>query len=445
VNPLEAAIQKAIWDVDLSAAPLWKASGIKAARLVHGLVRDIVEGQLTLRAMSLVYTTLLSIVPLLAVSFSVLKGFGVHNQIEPLMLKFLAPLGDKGTEITANIIGFVDNMRVGVLGSLGVGLLLYTVISLIQKIERAFNDIWHTTHTRPIGQRFSNYLSVILVGPVLMFSAVGLTATVMSNAFVQAVLAIEPFGSALNMLTQLVPYLLVIGAFAFVYIFMPNTRVRPQSALIGAFIAGVMWETSGWAFASFVASSARYTAIYSGFAILMMFMIWIYVSWLILLLGASISFYHQHPEYLAVGPQVLRLSSRLKEKMAMVMVFLISRDYYRGQDVWTMERLAQRLRIPADATSLVLEALERQEVLVRTSDDPPAYLPRRAPDAVRLKEVFDAVRSAEEGPYLNASRVTSEAPVEQILEHIDDAVADSLADSTLKDLAALAEAGDRAD
>jgi membrane protein len=445
VNPLEAAIHKAIWDVDLSAAPVWKASGIKAARVIHGLVRDIFEGQLSLRAMSLVYTTLLSFVPLLAVSFSVLKGFGVHNQIEPLLLKFLAPLGDKATEITTRIIGFVDNMQVGVLGSVGVGLLIYTVISLIQKIERAFNSIWHTTQTRPIGQRFSNYLSVILVGPLLMFTAVGLTATVMSNAFVQAVMAIEPFGSAISLLTQLVPYLLVIGAFAFVYVFMPNARVRPQSALIGAIVSGIMWEASGWIFASFVASSARYTAIYSGFAILIMFMIWIYLSWLILLLGASLSFYHQHPEYLAVGPHVLRLSSRLKEKMALVIVFLVARDYYRGQPPWTMERLAQRLGIPADATSLVLEALERQEVLVRTSDDPPAYLPRRAPDAVRLKQVIDAVRSAEEGPYLNTSRVSSEAPVEQMLQRIDGAVAAALEDATLKELAALAEAGPRAD
>ncbi len=131
-----------IWDSDIRSIPVWQAWIINSLRILHEVFRDLTKGQLNLQAMSLVYTTLLSLVPLLAVSFSMLKGFGVHNQIEPFMLNLLAPLGDKGHEITAKIIDFVDNVNVGVLGSVGLGVLLYTTVSLIYKIEKVFNFTW---------------------------------------------------------------------------------------------------------------------------------------------------------------------------------------------------------------------------------------------------------------------------------------------------------------
>jgi membrane protein len=435
MKSIGAVIREHIWRGDLSAMHPWKAWLTQLLRVLYVVTRDLTDGQLTLRAMSLVYTTLLSLVPLLAVSFSVLKGFGVHNQIEPLLLNFLAPLGPKGAEITGYVIGFVENMRVGVLGSLGLGLLLYTVVSLIQKIEQAFNFTWHTVQDRSVMQRFSNYLSVILVGPVLMFTAVGMTASVKSTAVVQRLASIEPFGTAIKMLSQLVPYLLVIAAFTFMYAFIPNARVRLRSALVGGVIAGVAWEASGWGFATFVASSTRYTAIYSGFAILIMFMTWLYLSWLILLLGASIAFYHQRPERLTAERQELRLSSRLKEKLALLVMFVIGRDHYGDRPTWTMEGLATRLGVPMDAISLVIETLERHGMLTRTDGDPPGYVPPRALETIHVKEVLDAVRSAEEGPFLTPDRLPAELPVDELLSHIDQAVRDALEDRTLKQLA----------
>ncbi|MDH3802623.1 MAG: YihY family inner membrane protein, partial [Deltaproteobacteria bacterium] len=247
MNRVETVFRKNVWEVELSSLPWWKALLIRVLRVFYVVIRDLLEGQLTLRAMSLVYTTLLAMVPLLAVSFSVLKGFGVHNQIEPLLLNFLRPLGERGVEVTSRIIGFVDSVKAGILGSIGFALLIYTVISLIQKIERACNDTWHVNRSRPLSQKFSDYLSVILIGPVLVFSALGITASVMSTAVVQKMVAIKVFGSLMELATKLVPYLLVIAAFTFVYIFVPNTRVRFRSALTGGLVAGVLWETSGWA------------------------------------------------------------------------------------------------------------------------------------------------------------------------------------------------------
>ncbi|MGB6930889.1 MAG: YihY/virulence factor BrkB family protein, partial [Syntrophobacteria bacterium] len=425
-NRVETVFRKNVWEVELSSLPWWKVLLIRVLRVFYVVIRDLLEGQLTLRAMSLVYTTLLAMVPLLAVSFSVLKGFGVHNQIEPLLLNFLRPLGERGVEVTSRIIGFVDSVKAGILGSIGFALLIYTVISLIQKIERACNDTWHVNRSRPLSQKFSDYLSVILIGPVLVFSALGITASVMSTTVVQKMVAIKVFGSLMELATKLVPYLLVIAAFTFVYIFVPNTRVRFRSALTGGLVAGVLWETSGWAFASFVVKSAKYTAIYSGFAILIMFMIWLYLSWLIVLVGASVAYYHQHPESVTSYRRELRLSNRMQEKLALLVMFLVGNNYYDNLPALTLEEFAQSLNVPMEALEPIMEALEGYGLLSQTANEPPTYLPARPLDTAELKDVLDAVRGANEIVDLKPQSESAELAVDQLVDHIDQAMAGAL-------------------
>ena len=434
-GPVGALAQRWLWDVDLGGLPAWRRLALWTLRIGHACLRDLAEGQLTLRAMSLVYTTLLSLVPLLAISFSVLKGFGVHNQVEPLLLGFLEPLGDKGVEITERIVGFVDNIKVGVLGFLGFVLLFYTVISLMQKIERAFNYTWRISRERTLGQRFRDYFSVIIIGPVLVFSSLSITASIMSDQVVQALTAIEPFGTLLHLAGRLVPYLLIVAAFTFIYAFMPNTKVRLGSALVGGLVAGVLWNAAGWAFASFVVSTAKFTAIYSTFATLIMFMVWLYLAWLILLTGASIAFYHQNPEYIRAGRGVLHISNRLKERMALTLVALIGARHYDGGPPWTGESLTQEIGLPMEATLLVLEGLEEAGLLSRTASEPTAYVPGRPFDETPVAAALEAVRRANEPSYLGPALMTDNAAVSRLITDLDEAATSALAGHTLKDLA----------
>ncbi|RMD59611.1 MAG: YihY family inner membrane protein, partial [Nitrospirae bacterium] len=259
-----------IWEIDINRLNKPKAALLKFVRLIYLLVDEIMNGQLTMRAMGLVFTTLLSLVPLLAVAFSMLKAFGVQYAISDTLYNFLSPLGPKADEITAKIIEFVDNIKVGVLGSLGLIILLYNVISVMKKIEDAFNYIWKTKKSRPFFRRFSDYMSVLLVGPVFIYSAIGITASMKSNVFLQKISSIEIFGSFIDNIFLIMPYVFVCAAFTFVYIFIPNTKVQFSSALIGGIVAGFIWQSAGEAFASLVVSSTKYDAIYSGFAILIM-------------------------------------------------------------------------------------------------------------------------------------------------------------------------------
>jgi len=433
--PFVQGIERAIWATPLESLPAWRASLLRFTRLLLALARDLVSGQLTLRAMSLVYTTLLSIVPLLALSLSVLKAFGVHNQVQPVLRNFLAPLGGQGEEVTEHIIQFVERMNVGVLGSVGFALLLYTAVSLVQKIEESFNFIWHIAEPRSMGERFSRYLSVLLVGPILVFSALGMTAAVTSMDRVQVLLAVEPLGWLVYSIGQLMPYLLVIAAFTFIYIFVPNTRVRFWPALTGGIVGGLLWQTGGWAFAMFVAASARYSAIYSSFAILVLFMIWLYLSWLILLFGAGVAFYRQHPEYILPQSGEPRLSNRMRERLALVVMSLIAQHHRDGRAAWTLPQLTQRLGVPTHAMRAVLATLRQSDILAQTGDDPPTYLPARDLTRLPVRSLLEAVRSAGEDRYLNPASLPVPLAVEQALQRIEQGVAASLDDLSVAALA----------
>lgn len=420
---------------------------MRVLQTVYAIARDLVGGDLTMRAMSLVYTTLLSLVPLLALSFSVLKAFGVHNHIRPTLETFLDPLGPKGAEITGQIIGFVENMRVGVLGALGLGLLVYTVISLLQKIEVAFNHVWHVQRPRPLAQRFSQYLSVLTVGPILVFAALGVTATLFSHRVVQTLADLQPLGTIVAIVGRLVPYLLVTGAFTFMYMFMPNTRVRLRPALTGGLIAAVLWQSVGWGFTAFVAGSTKYTAIYAGFAIVVLGMIWLYLNWLIVLIGSNIAFYSQHPDYLSTRKRKPQLSNRTKETLALLAFTWIGRHFQQSAPAWTADALARHLATPPSLLARLLETFVRRGLLVETGDDPPRYLPARALETITVKELLSTVRTAEDEYGFGASSLLRDEEVESLLARADSAVGDALGSRTLHDLASApvpAEARERA-
>ena len=423
-----------LWRTDIHNLGAARRQAYRLTRLLFVLVRELANGQLNLRAMSLVYTTLLSMVPLLAVSFSVLKAFGVHNQIEPLLLNLVEPLGDKGHELVMNVLGFVENMKVGVLGSVGLALLLYTVISLIQKIENAFNQVWHAKSSRTLSRRFSDYLSVILVGPVLVFSAIGMTASLMSSDLMQRIIRIEPFGSLLAMLGALLPFGLILTAFTFVYMLVPNTRVKFSSALVGAAVGGVLWQITGVVFAEFAASSTNYDAIYSGFAILVLFMIWLYLNWLILLLGAQVGYYHQYPEQIRLSNQRAPLRGRVREQLALLVMYWIAHRFVHDGPPLTLEALGERLKVPNDRVSETLEWLAGRGLVVESAGDPPEYLLHQDPAGLTVSDLLRILRTPDDEQAIMADRLHSNPAVDAVMASMERGVDQQLRALTLRDL-----------
>lgn len=428
-------LDEVIWSNPGETASRAQTWAIQFIRVGIVLMRDLSRGQLTLRAMGLVYTTLLSIVPLLAISFSVLKAFGAYNQIRPMLLGFLEPLGEKGIEITARIMEFIENINVGVLGFVGLALLLYTAVSLVQKVEEAFNFIWHVNRARSIGERFSRYVSALLVGPLLVFSAIGVTAAVASLGVVRDVMQVEAIGWLALQAGRLVPYALVIAAFSFFYTFMPNTKVRMGPALAGGLVGGFAWQSAGWGFAQFAASSTNYAAIYSSFAILILFMLWLYLSWLILLFGSSVAFYVQHPEHVVKLAGKPELSSRMRERLALVIMSQIGRRLIDGQTPWSSDALTHELRMPKRTIDDVLMALQAQGILTVTADAPPGWLPLRDIEKISAQEILDTIRAAGEDRFVGPDALPATEAIDQLLRRCNEASALVLRDVSVKTLA----------
>ena len=432
ITKIKQFFQVRLWQETAEQSGALLRIALNSLRVGQIVIRELAKGELNLRAMSLVFTTLLSLVPLIAVAFSVLKAFGVHNQIEPFLLGVLEPLGAQGPEIAANIIGFVQNVKVGVLGSLGVAMLFYTIISLIQKIEYAFNFVWRVKRGRTLARRFTDYLSVVMIGPILVVAAMGIAATVLNNNVVLALQAMEPFGTLILAVTKLLPYLMIITVFTFLYKFIPNTNVRFTPALIGATVAGVLWVAVGTVFASFVASSSNYTAIYSSFAILFFFMIWLYLAWFILLTGSQVAFYLQNPDLISYGEDEREeLSPRLREKVGVSLMMRIALQFYQQKQALTITELEIETALSNSILQDLLNTLEQGGLLAELQGDELRYQPAQDIANISVSSVLTCLRTTQKSQEM---AVTVASDANRLLDELEKLQQSTLQDVSLRQL-----------
>lgn len=429
MRTLALAIGKVLWAPDVPGRSAIVRLAYAVARHLYALVRDLVSGQLTLRAMSLVYITLLSTVPFLALSFSLIKVFGLHNSLKPQVYRLLEPLGPRGAEITDAVIGAVDKVQGGVLGTVSLAFLIYTAIAMVQRVESSFNYVWQVARPRSLARRLAEYVAVLLIGPVVMTAALGLIASISSDAMVQRILAVEPFGSVLLLAGTVLPYVLVIAVFTFLYRFLPNAPVQLRAAATGGAIAGALWSFVGAVFASILALSGARSAIYSTFAVTIGALIWLYVSWLILLVGAQIAFYVQNPLALRLGRQEPRISSGLRERIALNVMYLIGLAFRNGDPGCTTAAVSTALNIPGLTLGPVIADLEAAGLISATQEE--ALVPGRDLSRITLADVLAAVRSGCETGSL--VQPTWSAPVNEVAEGVEAAITGLTAGTTLSD------------
>jgi len=428
----ERFFQRDLWMTEPQA---WKGMAkfyIPFLRLLVVAGSDFRDRDLGVRATGLVYITLLSLVPFLAVTFSVLKAFGVHQQIEPFLAQGLEPLGPKGAEITNHIIDFVGNLKVGVLGAVGVAGLFYTTFSLIDKTEESLNTIWRVRQCRPLTRKFTDYLSVVLVGPVLVFTAFAMTASAQSHWLVQRVLQIEPLGAAVVFATKFMPFVFLCLAFTFFFKLVPYTQVNYLSAMLGGVVAGLLWQLAGWAFSSFVAGATRYGAVYSSFASLIIFLIWLYVGWLIVLIGSQVAYYHQHPAAYLTLVRWKQNTHVFRERLVLSALIEMARHYYEEKPPYQVSNLAVILKVPFATLDELIEECVGYGIVNRTSK-PPGIVLGRPPEQLRVTDILDHVGNSD--PEALPSPIQEHDVVSSVLERRDQAIRESLQGVSLKTLA----------
>ncbi|NNE62702.1 MAG: YihY family inner membrane protein, partial [Gammaproteobacteria bacterium] len=374
--------------------------------------------------------TLLSIVPLLAISLAQLKSLGIHYQLEPTLVNLLAPLGKSSVELATHIVFFVDNVKIGVLGGLGLALLMFTTMSLIQKVESSLNYTWRLQHVGNMLNRVVNYLSVLLVVPALMFTAVVISASSSSSLVSNLIMHIPYLDIVVSMGGKIIPYVLIVGAFFFIYLVVPNTRVNRYSAFLGAIFAGLLWKVAAVLFAWFIDYSTNYTAIYSGFAIFLMLIIWMYLGWLIVLSGSSFAYYHQYPQRLKWRRGDFHLSVRMREQLIFqLMVNIVRHHDQRSSVSTTLDNLARYQRVPIEVIRRMVNCLKEDGLIMSSNDRPRRYLPARPPGDIRLVEILRSARRAEDNRQRGS--LYCEPAVASMLEKIDSEYDSWLGEQTL--------------
>ena len=423
-----------VWQVDVRSLSGWKRKLLLFLRGLQLLISDLLEGHNKLYAMGLVYMTILSLVPLLAVMFSVLKGFGVHNQLQPLLLNLLEPLGEKGVEITTTILSFVDNIKVGVLGAVGLGLLLFTVVSLIRQIEVAFNSTWRVRKLRPLIERFSHYISVLMVGPLLIFSAIGLSQSFEHISLFRQVIETDTGAFFYNMMSVYLPFFMTVFGITFVYMFVPNTRVKFTAALFGATITTLLFRVASFVFTLFIAGSTKYDAIYSAFATIIILFIWIYIIWLILLLGSSIAYYFQHSEKMLFLYRDEELSPYESEALALQIMVIVTRNYYAERPPVGLETISQQLQLPDDLVETMVYQLEKGGYLTIIDNDDQSLLPGCPPEETTSAELLAYIHDSKK-ERTKRSDATTDKNVIDILRVAETQALGAIKGVTIKQLA----------
>jgi len=363
----------------------------------YAVIRDIRRGEITLRAMGLVFYSLLSLIPLLALSFVMLKGFGAHHNLRPVLQQFFSPLGANASRITEEVMHFADRVGSGLVGGVGIAALLWTLVGTIKKVEDSFNFVWRVQHARSLGRRLLEYLGFIVLAPVLLVAFMALTRTALQSTTVQHAAEVPLMGRLLHFGLELAPYLIATGLFFLIYLITPNTRVRALAALVGATAAGLLWAAAGMLFTTFVVYSTRLAVVYAGFAVVVAAFMWTYFGWLILLAGALLAFYVQNPRYLRLGLTELILSAVEAEELALKVMYLIAcGDGDADKEKrWTADDLSTELGLPGTIIAHMTTGLEQAGLLrlARGNELEPA----RGCAHISLNQILDAARRQTRG------------------------------------------------
>ncbi|MBD3264229.1 MAG: YihY family inner membrane protein, partial [Candidatus Omnitrophica bacterium] len=427
-----------IWRLRLKDYHPVKSFFIKQLRIILLSLRGFTEDKCQLRASALTFYSLLSIVPVVAMAFGIAKGFGFEKLLEKQLLSRFTGQEEVMSQVFSFARSLLENTRGGVVAGIGVALLFWTVVKVLGNIEKSFNDIWGVKQQRNIGRKFSDYLSIMLICPILII--LSSSATVFITTQVQLVAAkidlLGFFSPLISFSIKILPYCVIWILFTFIYIFMPNTKINIRSGLLGGIVAGTIYQFAQWAYIAFQVGMAKYNAIYGSFAALPLFLVWLQLSWLIVFLGAEISFAHQNVDTYEFEPDCLQVSYSFKKLLSLRVANLLVKDFSQGKSPLTDSDISRELDIPVRLVRQIIYELTESDILseVKTKGyKQTAYQPAREIDTLTIQYVVDALerRGTEDIPVARSPEMDY---LSEALQAFKDLIRKSAHNKPLKDI-----------
>ncbi|MFO7838259.1 MAG: YhjD/YihY/BrkB family envelope integrity protein [Desulfosalsimonadaceae bacterium] len=384
-----------------------------------------------LRASALSYSTLLAIVPLLAIAFSMMKGLGVHSHIEHLLVNYLTA---EQEEISNRIIEYISNTDFKALGAVGTGILIIAVLMMLSSVERTFNELWGVNRGRRIARKISDYISVLIFGPLLIVLSTAALASLSSHTIVRSLSRYEVFEQFFVLFHTILPHAGLWLAFTAIYVLMPNTRVRFFPALIAGVVCGSLWEVAFKLYTDFNIGVARYNTIYGTFAVLPIFIVWLYISWIIVLIGAQLSYSIQNFRSYQQELKSNAVSQEQREEMAVFVMARIVEQFQQGGAPMTIGALSGSLSFPVQLVREIIRRLHEEGLVHEVFAEEPCYQPAQSPALISVLDVCRAVRYSSAEENWQISDVSRYPVLQQLLFSVRSAEASELGESSLQEL-----------
>ncbi len=430
-------LDRDIWRISTKKLPRRQSFFIKQLRVILLAVREFRGNQCQLNASALTFYTLISIVPIVAMAFGVAKGFNLDQILaKELLLKF------PGQEATiSQIIGFANNLlsntNGGFVAGIGVLVLFWTVVKVLNSIENSFNDIWGVKKERPFGRKLTDYLSFMLICPFFIISSTGITVFLASQ--IELVVAKLSFLGALSpyilLSLNVLPYIMLWGLFTFIYIFMPNTKVNFSSGLIGGIIAGTIYQIVQILYIRFQIGVGNANVVYGSFAALPLFLIWLQLSWRIVLFGAEVSFAHQNVDTYEFEHDCLNVSHRFKRLLSLRIVSVIVKRFSLALEPLTANQIADELDIPIRLVREILHELAEAGIIAELkgpTEKMVSFHPARDIHQLTVQSVLDALdtKGADTVPGLESAELLK---LKESMQSFENLITASSANRLLKD------------
>jgi len=449
-NPLLARMwtyfAKDVWRPNLAELDPLRALYFKAARVLYLAVSGFIEDRCFFSASALTYITVLSLVPLLAFGFSVIKGLGAY---EGLMVKVRQWLdtwlsteaertGETGEMIRKTlevVFDFVKNTDVTKLGAAGLILLLLAVVQLLGTIEGSFNEIWGVKLPRSLIRKLTDYLAMVILAPIFFATAVSLTSLAQADMISSYMRETLHMGPLMDTLFNFIGVFAMWIFFTFLFMTMPNARTRFSSALLGGFVAGLLWHGAQVLHVRFQVGMANYNRLYAGFAAIPIFLAWIQVSWVTVLAGAELAFAHQsEPAYRKIA-RTWPADHGFQEIVALRAMVRITKAFIAGLPHPDAIQLAGELGVPPRPVEAALSTLaERGLVAITDLRGEQTFLPGRDPGEITIKHVLDAMKGSS-GNLAVPPRGEVDVRLDDYVRQLDQLIKNSSANQTMRDLA----------
>lgn len=403
-------LEEDIWSFDATTLPRIRCFFYRMVKFCVIVLRGFIHDKCALQASALTYSTLMSVVPVLALSFSVAKGFRAQDMLIKSLHSGLEGMPEQLNQFVMEIFKLVDQTSFVTLGAVGFVLLFWTVISVLGKVEYTFNDVWGVSQPRSIMRKFTDYISVLVFGPVMIIFSSWINISLSSSWVVRFLEQhLGPFYFLVSIGLTVVGWLGILFAFSFLYSFIPNTRVKFSAAVIGGFCAGVSWLLWQWACVRFQVGVSGYNAIYGAFATLPIALFWIYTNWMIILFGVEICFACQHLDTYVLESRIAQIPFAARRKLAQIVVQAICLAFERGEDFWDAQAFQRRSRVPVRLLGELLDLLEAHH-LVAALPENRGYVPARNPRLISPADIDFALAGEENCPLLPMLQKKAELP-----------------------------------